>query len=85
MLNLFLCLFLQWKRYKTVIQYFKFENLALRTMSSLCNSISNIKVFFSLFIKEKTVVTYHSIITDVFNGKLKSSVQCLACNRVRQF
>eukprot|EP00795_Rhopilema_esculentum_P010621 gene10621-19361_t len=32
-------------------------------------------------IKENTVV-YHSIISDVFNGKLKSLVQCLACSRV---
>lgn len=32
--------------------------------------------------KGKSNAEHHSIITDIFNGKLKSFVQCLACNRV---
>eukprot|EP00112_Aurelia_sp_Birch-Aquarium-sp1_P006936 Seg1757.2 transcript_id=Seg1757.2/GoldUCD/mRNA.D3Y31 product="Ubiquitin carboxyl-terminal hydrolase 20" protein_id=Seg1757.2/GoldUCD/D3Y31 len=32
--------------------------------------------------EDKTATSYHSIITDIFNGKLMSSVQCLACHRI---
>jgi hypothetical protein len=32
---------------------------------------------------KKTAIKHRSIISDVFDGKLLSSVQCLTCDRVR--
>ena len=48
-------------------------------------SFSNKSRNFSKYIfLDQGAIEYHSIIADVFNGKLTSSVQCLACQRVNQ-
>ena len=33
--------------------------------------------------KKKEPVNYSSIVTDLFDGTIQSSVQCLTCHRVR--
>lgn len=39
-------------------------------------------MFFFLGEKKKVPVNYSSIVTDLFDGTIQSSVQCLTCHRV---
>ena len=69
------------ENYIAFIYIFDVQEMCLLNLN-LQSTFLVLSLFLCLYSLEKSSLSYHSIISDVFNGRLKSFVQCLACSGV---